>query len=185
MEADVTAVLTLLQHGNQLKRTARTGWVQRGVANAENVAAHSYGVIFTALTLAQLIKDPLDLTRVLLMATLHDLPEGLTSDIPTPAWRYLPEGIKSDVERSALLEILQHLPFATDWLDAWEELHRGETAAALLVKDADKLEQFIQALNYEQQTGNRQLEEFWAIPHRFHFAEAQQLYDTLRRKRGA
>ncbi|MCZ7670255.1 MAG: hypothetical protein M5U34_25360 [Chloroflexi bacterium] len=38
---DTTAVLKLLLHGNQLKRTPRTGWVQRGVPNAENVAAHS------------------------------------------------------------------------------------------------------------------------------------------------
>lgn len=50
---DVTAVLKTLLHGNQLKRTARTGWVQRGVPNAENVAAHSYGVVFTTLVLAQ------------------------------------------------------------------------------------------------------------------------------------
>ena len=50
---DVTAVLNTLLHGNQLKRTARTGWVQRGVPNAENVAAHSFGVVFVALVLAQ------------------------------------------------------------------------------------------------------------------------------------
>lgn len=31
-------VLAFLLAGNQLKRTARTGWVQRGVAQAENVA---------------------------------------------------------------------------------------------------------------------------------------------------
>ena len=60
---DVTAVLNLLTHGNQLKRTARTGWVQRGVPNPEDVAAHSYGVVFTALVLAQLIDEPVDLGR--------------------------------------------------------------------------------------------------------------------------
>ena len=50
---DVTAVLNTFLHGNQLKRTARTGWAQRGVPNAENVAAHSFGVVFVALVLAQ------------------------------------------------------------------------------------------------------------------------------------
>ena len=38
-------MLELLLHGNQLKRTARTGWVQRGVPLPENVAAHTFGVV--------------------------------------------------------------------------------------------------------------------------------------------
>lgn len=185
MKLDVTAVLTVLEHGNQLKRAARTGWVQRGVVNAENVAAHSYGVVFTALVLAQFVAEPIDLEKTLIMATLHDLPEGLTTDIPTPAWRYLPEGIKTQVERGAMQEILQEMPFTADWLALWEELHADATAEAHLVHDADKLDLFLQATTYEQQTGNRMLGEFWTIPHRFHFAAAQEIYDELRRRRGA
>ncbi|MCA9944767.1 MAG: HD domain-containing protein, partial [Anaerolineales bacterium] len=95
---DVTAVLNTLLHGNQLKRTPRTGWVQRGVPNAENVAAHSFGVVFAAMVLAQVVEEELDLGRLLAIAALHDLPEALTTDIPTPAWRYLPPGIKTAVE---------------------------------------------------------------------------------------
>lgn len=180
---DDTAVLNILLHGNQLKRTARTGWTQRGVADAENVAAHSFGVVYTAMILAQVIDEPLNLERVLMMAALHDLPEGLTSDIPTPAWRFLPPGIKVDVERSAMADMLGDAPFADPLLDVWEELHAGETAEARLVDDADKLELFIQALMYEQQTGNRQLREFWATPHVFNFAQCQALYGELRARR--
>ncbi len=100
-------ILQLLFHGNQLKRTVRTGWVQRGIANAEDVAAHSYGVAFTVLVLAQTIPTKLDVEKALAMAILHDLPEGVTTDIPTPAWRYLPPGIKTDVERGAMNSILE------------------------------------------------------------------------------
>ncbi len=178
-----TAVLNLLIHGNQLKRTVRSGWVQRGVPNAENVAAHSYGVVFTALTLAQIIETEVDLEKVLIMATLHDLPEGLTTDIPTPAWRYLPEGIKTEVERGAMHEIMADVTFAPKLLAIWEELHASETAESLLAHDADKLDMFIQAWMYEQQTGNRQLAEFWTTQHQFHYAQAQAIYDLLRAQR--
>lgn len=172
-------VLQVLLHGNQLKRSARTGWVQRGVANAEDVAAHSYGVTFTALILAQNVVQPLDLEKVLIMALLHDLPEGLTTDIPSPAWRFLPNGVKIDVERGAMVEILGDVSFAPQFMGYWEELHEQRTQEALLVHDADKLDMYLQALIYEQQTSNRQLAEFWETPYAFFFAEAQEIFDEL------
>ena len=180
---DVTAVLNTLLHGNQLKRTARTGWVQRGVPNAENVAAHSFGVVFVALVLAQVVDEELDLGRLLAMAALHDLPEALTTDIPTPAWRYLPPGIKTDVERKAMQEMLDNTQFAPAFMELWEELHAAQTPEARLVDDADKLEMFVQAFVYEQQTGNVQLEQFWERPYTFNFPHAQAIYDELRSQR--
>lgn len=175
----ITPILTLLFHANQLKRTARTGWGQRGVPNAEDVAAHSYGVVFATMVLAQLVDEPIDLARALAIATLHDLPEALTTDIPSPAWRYLPQGIKSDVERGAMQEMMADVTFADAFMDLWEELHAGETAVSKLVHDADKIDMLIQAYMYEEQTGNQQLEEFWNPPYRFHFPEAQAIYNAL------
>lgn len=183
---EVARLLELLMHGNQLKRTARTGWGQRGVPTPEDVAAHSYGVTYIALMLAGLAgESSLDLTTVLAMATLHDLPEGLTTDIPAPAWRFLPTGAKEGAERQALMEIVGDAPFGPRWLAWWEEYRRNETAEAQLVHDADKLDQYLQAYVYEWQTGNRQLEEFWRVAHRFHLAPAQVIYDELRRARAA
>ncbi len=176
---DVTAVLNTLLHGNQLKRTARTGWVQRGVPHAENVAAHSFGVVFVALVLAQVVEEPLDLGRLLAIAALHDLPEALTTDIPTPAWRYLPPGIKTEVERGAMQEMLGETEFSSALMDLWEELHAAQTPEAKLAHDADKLEMFLQAMVYKKQTGNRQLEEFWERPYTFNYPQAQAIYDTL------
>lgn len=180
---NVTSILQTLFHANQLKRTARTGWVQRGVPNAEDVAAHSYGVIFTTMLLAELVDAEIDLGRALALATLHDLPEGLTTDIPTPAWRYLPKGIKMDVERGAMQEILAGADFSDSWLALWEELHGNKTAVARLVHDADKLDMFVQAFIYEQQTGNVHLQEFWERPYTFHFPQAQAIFDDLRQRR--
>ena len=177
---DISAVLQTLLHGNQLKRTVRTGWVQRGVPNPESVAAHSYGVIFATLVLAQVMEESIDLSRALAIAALHDLPEGLTTDIPTPAWRYLPAGVKTAVERHAMQDILQDTPYSSSLMTLWEELHTGETAESRLVDDADKLDMFVQALVYEEQTGNRHLAEFWQRPYSFHYAITQAIYDQLR-----
>ena len=112
---DTESILRFWRQDNQLKRTARTGWVQRGVVGAESVAAHSHGVAFVALLLLELIPERLDRAKVLALAILHDLPEALTTDIPAPAWRYLPAGSKPAVESKALDEIFGDLPFAARW----------------------------------------------------------------------
>ncbi len=182
-----SAILQLLLHGNQLKSTPRTGWLQRGVVSAEDVAAHSYGVVFTALVLTQVIgptlESGLDLERILIMATLHDLPEGLTTDIPSPVWKLLPAGIKSDVERNAMLQMMGEWEAAPALMTAWEDLHENTSAEAKLVHDADKLDMFLQAFVYEQQTGNVQLEEFWATPYAFNYPVCQSIYGMLRAQR--
>lgn len=180
---NITTVTQTLLYANQLKRTARTGWTQRGVPQAENVAAHSYGVVFTALVLAQFVEPPVDVGRLLAMAALHDLPEAVTTDIPTPAWHYLPPGIKTDVERGAMAHILANTPFADAFMTLWEELHAGETAVARLVEDADKLDMYLQALVYEEQFGNTHLAEFWETSHVFHFPQVQAVYEALRARR--
>jgi putative hydrolase of HD superfamily len=172
-------ILQLLVHGNQLKRTARTGWVQRGICEAEDVAAHTYGAAFTALILAQVITRPLNLEKVLIMALLHDLPEGVTTDIPTTAWRFFPEGVKMDIERGAMAKIVGGTSFEPVFMRHWEELNQRETAEAMLVHDADKLDMYLQAWIYERQTGNRQLKEFWATPREFFYTEAQSIYEEL------
>ena len=187
---DTTAVIDLLLHGNQLKRTPRTGWAQRGVPDAEDVAAHSFGVVFAVLVLAPLVGVEINLERALAMAALHDLPEGLTTDIPTPAWRFLLPGVKTDAERSAMREILGKtgtstgsVPVASQFMAWWEELHAKETAEAWLVHDADKIDMFLQALVYEQQTGNQHLSEFWQKPFTFRYPQSQAIYDELRDRR--
>jgi putative hydrolase of HD superfamily len=182
---DEYSTVEILRHANQLKRTARTGWVQRGVPEAEDVAAHSYGVIFATLLLAPLVERPINLGRALALAVLHDLPEALTTDIPSPAWRLLPAGLKVDVERSALETILGGASFAPEWLAWQEELALNESAEARLVHDADKIDLFIQALIYEEQSGNVHLQQFWDVAPAFHYPVAQAIFGALAAQRRA
>lgn len=183
-DTEFAAVLTLLQHANQLKRTVRTGWAQRGVPQPESVAAHSYGVAFTALILSRLVAEPIDAGKLLSMALLHDLPEALTSDIPSPTWNYLPPDMKPEMERRAVEEALGLTPFSTILMTLWKELDGDETLEAKVLHDADRLELYLQAANYEEETGNRKLGEFWAGEPAFHFSVSNAIYQAIRKRVG-
>jgi putative hydrolase of HD superfamily len=174
-------IIQLFKQGNQLKNTVRTGWVQRGVPEAENVAAHSYGVAFITLILAYNLDEPIDLAKALTMALLHDLPEALTSDIPAPAWRFLPAESKHIAEKSAIERILDK----TDGIlmEQWEELRPGESPEAKLVHDADMLDRYLQAVRYEEQFGNLRLQEFWQKKPKLHFLLSLRLYEEIRASR--
>lgn len=174
------AILTTLLHGNQLKRTERTGWTQRGVTDAESVADHTLGVCFTTLILASELSLPLDLGRTLSMAILHDLPEALTTDIPAPAWRYLPEGSKQLAEEKAFKQIFELEDLGFEMQTLWREMKEERTTEARLVHDADKIDLYLQALVYEKQLGNLYLEEFWTKEPLFYFKSSKALYLRIR-----
>lgn len=180
---DINATLSTLTHGLQLKQTSRTGWGQRGVQGAESVADHSYGVAFVVLILAPYLDQPVDLGKALAMAVLHDLPEALTSDIPAPAWRLMPDGAKPMTEARAIQQILGNSRAADQLLPLWQELKECQSVEARLVRDADKIDLHLQALTYEEQSGNRRLAEFWQKPADFCFPQTQALYEALQERR--
>lgn len=174
--------LQLLFDAHRLKRVPRTGWVMRGVASAESVADHSFGVAFISLILAEMMDHPLDRAKLLTIALLHDLPESVVSDLPTPAAAHFPPGAKRQAEMDALNELLRGLPCAEHWRSWWQEFKDGSSIEGQLVRDADRLDMLIQAHVYEQTTCNRWLEEFWPsagdLP--FQLPVTQALYEQLR-----
>jgi len=173
--------MQLLLNAHRLKRTPRTGWVMRGVTDAESVADHSFGVAFISLILAEMVRQPLDKVKLLTIALLHDLPESVVSDLPTPAVVHFPPGAKRKAETEALKEVLRELPCTEQWLTWWQEFENRTSIEGRLVRDADRLDMLIQTHVYEQTTGNRWLEEFWPRPDAspFEFAAAQALYEEL------
>jgi len=179
---DASTVLQLLLDAHRLKRTPRTGWVTRGVPDAESVADHSFGVAFISLILAEVVEQPLDKAKLLIIALLHDLPESLISDLPTPAAAHFPPGAKRKAETEALNKLLYKLPYAERWHSWWQEFEDGTSVEGRLVRDADRLDRLIQAHVYEQTTSNRWLDEFWprSDVSPFESAAAQALYEQLR-----
>ena len=182
MSRDIDPLMTAFAYANQLKQTVRTGWMRRGIPNAENVAAHSYGVAFIALLLAQESGQDLDLGKVLTMALVHDLPEAVTSDIPTPSWRLFPPGSKRDIEEKALEMILANVGTGARLFAVWRELQDAETVESHVVHDADLLDMYFQASVYAEQTGNQQLDEFWQKRPAFYLPLSRSIYDELKNK---
>ncbi len=123
-----------------LKLLPRTGWLQRGVHNAESVAEHTFGVATLALLIGDTL-DGLDRGKLLTIAMLHDLAEALLSDLPAS-------------------EMLAQLPNRAEYLALWDEYARGCSREARLVKGIDRIEMLSQALAYER-AGSRALGEFW------------------------
>lgn len=152
-------LLALYSQIATLKLLPRTGWLQRGVPNAESVAEHTFGVAALALLIGDTI-DGLDRGKLLAIALLHDLAEALLSDLPASAKRFIGAERKHAAERSALEEMLARLPNHGEYLMLWDEYARGGSREARLVKGIDRIELLTQALAYER-AGSRALGEFW------------------------
>lgn len=137
----------------------RTGWVMRGVAAPETVAAHSFGVAWVAALLVEALRgegEVVDGEKTLRMALVHDAPEALLGDVPMPVKTPALDAALEEVER-ALARRLLPASFAADY----EELERGESLEARIVRAADKLQLVLRLHRYERQ-GRGELDELWA-----------------------
>ncbi|MBC8075069.1 MAG: HD family hydrolase [Chloroflexales bacterium] len=152
-------LLALFNRLLSLKLLPRAGWLQRGVASAESVAEHTFGVAALALLVGDIEPD-IDRGRVLAIALLHDMAEALLGDLPATARRLVGADVKRRAEGLALEELLAGLPQAGDYRALWEEYAQGSSREARLVKALDRVEMLAQALAYER-AGNRALGEFW------------------------
>lgn len=170
MTADL---LALFQTIKTLKRTKRTGWIDRGVprGDVESVADHSLMTALIAWITARQ-DDSLDTDRVLKLAVIHDLAEAIVGDRPP----YEPHEIPSPDDADALLAFfsVRHLR-STENAEAkrrdedaaaehlinlmpestrheiealWQEYEAQETLESRFVKQVDRLEAFLQSRTY-------------------------------------
>ncbi len=124
----------------ELKNLPRTGWIQNGVMNPETVASHSWGMSLLAM---KLCPENLDLSRVLQICIVHDLPESIVGDI-TP-YDGVSKADKKKMESEAMAKI------APEFLDLWEEYENQTSDEAKFVKRMDKLDMSVQAMIYKKQ----------------------------------
>lgn len=159
-------MISVLIELQRLKRLDRTGWVLRGLApGAESVAAHSYGVAFVAMMLADKVRArgvAIDVERVLRLALMHDLAETRTGDMPRTAARYYSVEARHEAERAAFDDVVRELgsPLGSDYGELHENYERRLSLEARLVKAADIIDLLAQALFFER-AGARGLDEFW------------------------
>jgi putative hydrolase of HD superfamily len=153
LEPTLSALLALQPLGD----LARTGWVQRGIANPESIAAHVVGTAFVVLALGPRVEPGLDVDRAIALALVHDAPEALLGDLPRTAARLLPPGAKRAAEIGAARELLP--PLSDLAHERFREYLAGETREARFARVCDRLQLGVRLVGYHR-AGARGLEEF-------------------------
>eukprot|EP01138_Halocafeteria_seosinensis_P008788 gb/GECG01008982.1/.p1 GENE.gb/GECG01008982.1/~~gb/GECG01008982.1/.p1 ORF type:complete len:239 (+),score=26.09 gb/GECG01008982.1/:1-717(+) len=145
----------------QLKLTKRAGWQRCNVELPESVSDHMYRMAMACM----LIDDKrVDRNKCIRMALVHDLGEALIGDI-TPHDNISKEE-KQKAEAEAMDQICRTLSEGTfslakqDILELWKEYDNASTLEAVYLKDFDKFEMLIQALEYER-SQNIDLSQFY------------------------
>ncbi|SAM04210.1 hypothetical protein [Absidia glauca] len=142
-------VIRFLHTIENLKRTKRTGWVDNGINKPESIADHMHRMGIMAM----LVDDPsLQRDRCIKMAIVHDLAEAVVGDITPHA------GVSK--EDKYTMEKARNTTMAQEIVDLWQEYEDASSPEALFVKDLDKFEMIVQALEYEKSDG-KQLESFF------------------------
>jgi putative hydrolase of HD superfamily len=161
---EASGLINLLSELMRLKAVPRMGWLLRSVRDVESVAAHTFGVAFVAMLLADRARArgrEVDVERVLRMALLHDLTEARTGDLPSTIKRYFGSATLKAADERVLREMLSNLgSLGESYLELWLEYEHRATLEARLVKGADKLDLLLQAFEYEK-GGAAGLQEFW------------------------
>ncbi|WWC67529.1 uncharacterized protein I206_101437 [Kwoniella pini CBS 10737] len=166
---DTLAFLHLLE---QLKVQKRSGWIREGVKEAESISDHMCRMALMAMMIPQDPAKPLDIPRCVMMALVHDLAEAHVGDI-TPV-EGVPPHVKHQLEEQAMDSFLNEMLGGAGNKDArerfrslWDEYEARETPESKLVKDLDRVELALQAVEYERSQDIQSLSPFFigSIPH--------------------
>ncbi|KAG1368052.1 putative HD domain-containing protein 2 [Cocos nucifera] len=144
---------------HRLKTTKRKGWINHGIKGPESIADHMYRMALMALIAGDL--PGVNRERSIKIAIVHDIAEAIVGDI-TPS-DGVPKAEKSRREQKALNEMCEILGGglrADEIKELWAEYENNSSIEARLVKDFDKVEMILQALEYEMEHG-KVLDEFF------------------------
>ncbi|XP_010499076.1 PREDICTED: HD domain-containing protein 2 homolog [Camelina sativa] len=157
--SSVSSSIDFLTLCHRLKTTKRKGWINQGINGPESIADHMYRMAIMALIAGDF--TGVNRERCIKMAIVHDIAEAIVGDI-TPS-DGVPKEEKSRREKAALKEMCEVLGGglrAEEITELWLEYENNASLEANLVKDFDKVEMILQALEYEAEHG-KVLDEFF------------------------
>jgi len=155
----------------KLKRKKRRGWILREIKDPETIASHTFRMAIIAWLLGE--KKKLNINKILKMSLIHDLCEIYAGDT-TPydefrpkekkqwkeilkKWPRLSRGEKEKIflekykkENEALEKLIFKLPSSLkkEIRSLWADYEKGLTREGRFVRQVDRVENLLQALEY-------------------------------------
>lgn len=170
----------------KLKEIPKKGWILIGVKDPESIVEHSFQVALMAWLLAERKKVRFDQERLLKIALAHDLCEVYAGD-ETPYDKILPKNKKDwpelfdkwprailsqkrksyqerrRNEKKSLEKLLSRLsaPLKREILELWLDYEEGKTKEARFVKQVNRIQTLMQALDYGRRHKIRVYKSWW------------------------
>ncbi len=134
---------------NKLKDIIRTGWKDWNVQKErlESVAEHIYGVLMLAIAMHSEYKYDLDLNKILLMLSIHELEEIIIGDLTC---FQISETEKAKLGHDAIEKVLEPLSNKEELKKLILEFDERKTPEAKFAYHCDKLECDIQCKLYDE-----------------------------------
>jgi putative hydrolase of HD superfamily len=168
----------------KLKSKKRKGWMLRGIKRPETIASHTFRMAIISWLLSRQTK--LNTNKILKMSLIHDLCEVYAGDT-TPYDKLLPrnkkqwkriiskwprlserEKEKSFLEKyrketKALERLILKLPLGLkkEIRSLWADYEKGLTREGRFVRQVDRVENLLQALEYWKKDRSFAIEPWW------------------------
>ncbi len=165
--------INFLIEAGKLKKILRSGFLWLGVKNPETIAQHIFRVAVLNWILALKNKPSLNLEKIIKISLVHDLCEVYAGDM-SPYWGLLPKNkkkrkeilkrwirlpqkikekrakIKFKKEKEALQKLVKHLSpeLKSEIMGCWFDYEGMKSREGVFVKQGDKVETLIQAIEY-------------------------------------
>ncbi|KAK0525962.1 hypothetical protein OC834_004980 [Tilletia horrida] len=163
-DADTQAegVLKFMHRIGKLKSNKRTGWFHHRVEKPESIADHMYRMGVLAMLCAA-DDSGLDVGKCVMLALVHDMAEAEVGDL-TPR-----DKVDKEEKTRREADAMEYLTFdllggsrAGQRIESlWQEYEARSSPEARLVKDLDRFELCLQALEYEREHNIRDLQPFF------------------------
>ncbi len=161
----------------KLKSDGRRGWKLHDVKNPETTASHSFQLAMLVWSVGRKKKE-FNLNRAIKMALIHDICEVYSPDLtsydavaidvekefkkedvkdlepvkgrPTTKQRKKMKEVKKELEDDAIKKLLKDIPedFKKEINGLWKEYEKRVTSESRFVKQADKITNLLQGIEY-------------------------------------
>jgi len=178
------SILNFLIEIGKLKKMPRRGWVLRGIKNPETIAAHSFRMSIMAWLLGK--ERKLNVNKIVKISLIHDICEVYAGDT-TPYHPFLPRDKKGwkkvtqkwprfskkekekiffekhKKENIALKKLIFRLaPSVKKEIESlWLDYEEGLTPEGRFVRQVDRVENLLQALEYYKGEKNFAIAPWW------------------------